>query len=128
MITQSNPVEQAASFCGIFSMDHIIAEIKPVPQPQPEPVSKPKRGRPLKRDRDYYLTIWKTFCSMEKWYLETHGHEHRSVPELIEVYYTDLFQKHGLRVMRVNSPEFRGRMRTLENEISKAKKHQFPRH
>jgi hypothetical protein len=65
---------------------------------------------------------------MEKWFLETHGRTHRSVPELIEVYYTDLFQKHGLRVMRVNSKEFKGRMHTLENEISKAKKHQFPRH
>ena len=119
----STPSQLIAS--GIFSIEYIIAESKPAPEPPPKP--KAKRGRPLKRDAAYYQAIWDTFCSMAGWFLEKHGRPHRSVPKLIEAYYTDLFMRHGFRGTRVNSPEVRGRMKTLENDISKAKKHYLPR-
>lgn len=125
--THMTTVEQIEDMgVGIFSVSHLIAESKPMVEPPPKP--KPKLGRPKKRDESYYREIWEFFCSMEDWFIATYQRKQKSVAELLESYYIDTFLNRGLRVMRVNSPEVRGRMHTLENEISKAKKHQFPRH
>ena len=83
-----------------------------------------KRGRPKVRDAAYYRDIWDMYCSTRDWFFRSYGRHHKSVAELLEVYYVNLFTSHGLSAMRVNSKEFKGRLRTLENEISRARKQQ----
>lgn len=87
-----------------------------------------KRGRPVKRDATYYQDIWEMYQSLAAWFVGKHERAHRSIRELLETYFINLFMEHGLRVMRVNSPEFKGRLRTLENNISFAKKHHSGSH
>jgi hypothetical protein len=89
--------------------------------PQPDKPQR-RRGRPQTRTAAHYASLIAELQSMAAWFQKAHQRPHRSDVELLTVYLTEAFAREGKRRCRATGPEFAGRLKTLRNELSRARK------
>lgn len=89
--------------------------------PAPEKEAR-RRGRPLIRTADHYAALIDDFQRMAAWFLKTHQRPHRSDIELITCFISESLAQDGKRRSRVAGAEWAGRIKTMRNELSRARK------
>jgi len=83
-----------------------------------------RRGRPRTRTADHYATLMDDFQRMAAWFLATHQRPHRSDIELITSFLAESLAQEGKRRGRAGGAEWAGRIKTIRNELSRARKRQ----
>lgn len=80
------------------------------------------RGRPKKRTQEFYLSLWREYQGIKSWFYITFGRREASDVELLKAYFSRHFVSDGLRAGRTEDPAFKGKLKTIRNELGKAKK------
>lgn len=83
-----------------------------------------RRGRPQTRTDAHYASLLAELQSMAAWFHQAHQRAHRSDVELLTAYLGESFAREGKRRCRATGAEFAGRIKTLRNELSRARKWQ----
>lgn len=79
------------------------------------------RGRPKTRTDEHYVALVADYQRIAAWFSRENGRAHRSDNELLAAYFTQRYEMAGLRRSRVAAADFAGRMKTLRNELSRAR-------
>jgi len=80
------------------------------------------RGRPKKRTQEFYLSLWREYQGIKSWFYITFGRREASDVELLKAYFSRQFVSDGLRAGRTEDLAFKGKLKTIRNELGKAKK------
>jgi hypothetical protein len=97
----------------------VVARYQGAEQEAPE---KRKPGRPLKRSDDYLRELLKAHREVVAWFIEQRGGAPRSDVELYTAFFGWQFESNGQRAARTASPDFRGALKTLRNELAEARR------
>ena len=83
---------------------------------------KPKRppGRPIKRTAGFYEAMREDYMQLGEWFEEVFGRPPKSDVELLNAKVDDELKRQGKT--NIASPNVQGRLKTLRNELGKAKK------
>lgn len=87
------------------------------------PLDKPQRprGRPKTRTSEHYAALHAEYIRISEWFASAVGRPPKSDTELLSAYFGERFESEGLRRSRVSADDFAGRMKTLRNELSRAR-------
>ena len=91
------------------------------PQNTTDEVTRP-RGRPKTRTSEHYHRLFEEHQAMTKWFISLNGRPADSDRELLTTYIVASLKKQNMRAGRVTSNEFNGRLKTLRNEFSTARR------
>ncbi len=80
------------------------------------------RGRPKKRTQEFYLSLWRDYQKIKAWFYAAFGRKEASDVELLKAYFSRQFVSDGLRAGRTEDQAFQGKLKTIRNELGKAKK------
>lgn len=86
-----------------------------------EELSRP-RGRPKKRTSDHYRHLHDEHQAIADWYESVTGRPAKSDRELLTAYLSASLEVQNMRASRITSREFKGRLKTLRNEFSTARR------
>lgn len=79
------------------------------------------RGRPRTRTQEHYAALHAEYLRIAAWFAEKQGRPHKSDMELLTEYLGDCCERDGVRRSRVSAPSFAGKIKTLRNELSRAR-------
>lgn len=87
------------------------------------PLHKPQRprGRPKTRTGEHYAALHSEYIRLKEWFAAAAGRPPKSDEELLRAYFGERYESEGLRRSRVSADDFAGRMKTLRNELSRAR-------
>lgn len=80
------------------------------------------RGRPKTRTSEHYHRLFEEHQAMTKWFIALNGRPADSDRELLTTYIVASLEELNMRASRVTSNEFKGRLKTLRNEFSTARR------
>lgn len=87
----------------------------------PQEKSQRTRGRPKTRTEEHYAALHAEYLRISEWFTSFVGRPAKSDSELLTAYFGEHYEREGLRRSRVSANEFEGRMKTLRNELSRAR-------
>ena len=79
------------------------------------------RGRPKTRTDEPYAALVADYQRIAAWFSMENGRAHRSDKELLAAYFAQRYERAGLRRSRAFAADFVGRLKTLRNELSRAR-------
>ena len=87
------------------------------------PVEKSQRprGRPKTRTDEHYAALHAEYQRISEWFTTVVGRPAKSDAELLAAYFGEHYEREGLRRSRAFANDFTGRMKTLRNELSRAR-------
>lgn len=91
-------------------------------KPASEPTATRPPWRPKTRTTEHYAALVQKHAEIAAWFLLTFERPHRSERELLTEHLADEFSKHGLRSGRAHEKEMAGKVKTLMNELSLARR------
>jgi hypothetical protein len=91
-------------------------------KPAPQPVAPRPPWRPKTRTPEHYAALVQKHAEIAAWFLLRFARPHRSERELLTEHLADEFSKHGLRSGRAYAKEMAGKVKTLMNELSLARR------
>lgn len=91
-------------------------------KPKPPPPAPKPPWRPKIRTPEHYAALLKRHKELSNWFQVTFGRPHQSDKELLKAHLSDELQKIGMRVNRVNESEMAGKLKTMLNELSSARR------
>lgn len=91
------------------------------PAQHAEPLPR-QRGRPKTRTAAHYADLIEAHRLLSAWFKEAKGRPAASDIELLTVFFATNLQQRNLRASRIDSSEIQGRLKTLRNEFSQARR------
>lgn len=80
-----------------------------------------QRGRPRTRTHAHYIALHAEYLQLALWFVERKGRPHKSDTELLQAYFGERYEAEGLRRSRVTESCLAGKIKTLRNELSRAR-------
>jgi hypothetical protein len=79
------------------------------------------RGRPKTRTAEHYAALHAEYLRIAAWFAAAVGRPAKSDAELLTAYFSERWERDGLRRSRASTDDFAGRIKTLRNELSEAR-------